>query len=118
MAGSGGPGRESPPRLAPTSGWGWNASCIPSRPAGTRSLPALGSPAALPTVCLLGRTNKLSSGGRAESLDSPRNQHRGRRLLQRLVRRPTAIGLSLLDAADVLDALPVHTGCLGRRRIV
>jgi hypothetical protein len=29
---------------------------------------------------------KLSSGGRAESLGTPRNQHRGRRLLQRLVR--------------------------------
>src|SRR5215831_3506352 len=34
-------------------------------------------------------TLKLSSGGRAESPNAPRNQHRGRRLLQRLVRQGT-----------------------------
>jgi hypothetical protein len=38
-----------------------------------------------PPPCL---TIKLSSGGRAESLGTPRNRHRGRRLLQRLVRPP------------------------------
>src|SRR5262245_41664374 len=36
---------------------------------------------------LCGRTPQLSSGGRAESLETPRNQRRGRRLLQRLDRR-------------------------------
>jgi hypothetical protein len=42
-------------------------------------LPAQGA------VC--GRTIQLSSGGRAKSQSTPRNQDRGRRLLQRLVRR-------------------------------
>jgi hypothetical protein len=32
------------------------------------------------------RTTKFRSGDHAESLEIPRNRHRGRRLLQRLVR--------------------------------
>jgi hypothetical protein len=47
------------------------------------------------------RTTKLSSGGRAESLETPRNQHRGRRLLQRIVRRDRT-------------TLPKHSACAYR----
>src|SRR5262249_1181044 len=64
------------------------------------------------------RTHKLSSGDRVLRLGTHRNQDRGRRLLQHLVRRSTTFGLSLLDAADVLDTRLVHTGCFGRRRII
>src|SRR5262245_62001480 len=51
------------------------------------------------------RTKRLSSGGRAESLETPRNQNRGRRLLERMVRHAhhVTVGPTRLRGAHIQE---------------